>query len=91
MEKNSEIFHLNQRVKGVVAEVMSVEEDSIQDTDDLRTELDIDSMDVVTIAALLSDELGFEVEIDDIPEGSITVTWITEQIQSQITRRADSE
>ena len=91
METNTEKIHLNQKVKKIVAEVMSVQENSFDESSDLRTELEIDSMDVVTIAALLSDELGFEAEIEDIPEGAITVTWITEQILYQIKHRAKSE
>lgn len=81
---NNSNNHINQKVIELVADVMSISGDSINLDSDLRTELDADSMDVVTIAAALSDEFGLEINIDDLPEDSITVRWVVNEVKNYV-------
>lgn len=81
---NANNSHINQKVIEIIADVMSISEESITTDSDLRTELEADSMDVVTVAAALSDEFGLEINIDELPENSITVGWIINEVQNYI-------
>ena len=45
----------------------------------LRT-LGADSMDIVTISAGLSDEFEIDIDLAEIPETGVTVSWITSEV-----------
>ena len=76
IDKNS----LNQRVIELIAEVMSIDAEDINVDTDLSGTLGADSMDIVTISAGLSDEFEIDIDLAEIPETGVTVSWITSEV-----------
>ena len=66
----------------LIAEVMSVSIDEITIETDLSATLGADSMDIVTIAAGLSEEFEIDIDLAEIPENGVTVAWISSEVNS---------
>ena len=71
---------INQRVIELIAEVMSIDADDISIDTDLSGTLGADSMDIVTISAGLSDEFEIDIDLAEVPETGVTVSWITSEV-----------
>ena len=74
--------HINHRVIELIAEVMSIDPEDIDIDTDLSGTLGADSMDIVTISAGLSDEFEIDIDLAEVPETGVTVSWITSEVGS---------
>ena len=64
---------------------MCVQTEQIHLDTNVQADLNATSMDVVTIAAALSDEFSLDFDIGALPDGGVTVGWIVDEILQQNT------
>ena len=76
--------YINQKVIELIAEVLSVDTEELSPTMELSESLGADSMDIVTIAAGLSEEFSIDIDLSDIPAQGVTVSWITSEVVNML-------
>lgn len=77
-------IYINQKVIELIAEVLSVDTEELSPTMELSESLGADSMDIVTIAAGLSEEFSIDIDLSDIPAQGVTVSWITSEVVNML-------
>lgn len=71
-----------EKVKEILAEELSLEQDEINDESDIREDLGADSLDMVQLVMSLEDEFGLDIENEEI-QSVTTVKGIVEFIKKK--------
>ena len=72
------------RVISIIAEILSCPPEDISVDTNILTDLNADSMDVVTIAAALAEEFSLDIDLEEIPEKGVTIRWILTEMGNSL-------